>query len=415
MEVTDYIALAIPAFFVLIAAELFVLWLRGNLGRYRFDDAVTNLSCGLGQQVTGVFLKVAVIGGYVWVFENVALFAMSASSFWTWVLTFFAVDCAYYWWHRASHRVNVLWAVHVVHHQSEEYNLSVALRQAWFSGATSMPFYLPLAILGVPPVVFVTVNAFSTLYQFWIHTREIGKLGWVEWIFNTPAHHRVHHAIDPEYVDRNYAATLIIWDRLFGTFKEEQQEPVYGTVKPYGSWDPIYANFDYFGQIIEIARRATRLPDRVKVWFMPPGWKPAELGGPDEPPEVSRSTQRKFETACPVGVMAYVAVHFVLVAALSTVLLFDSGTSLSRAAPVVFTVLLTTWVWSGLFEGRAWAIPAELARLLGLAAAAVGLVWLGQGRVEWAAVGLVAVLVSSGWIWRYRAHFWSPPAVRSGA
>ena len=235
------------------------------------------------------------------------------SAVWAWVACFLGVDFFYYWFHRASHRVNAVWATHVVHHQSEEYNLAVALRQGAFQGWFSWVFYLPLALVGFPPLMFLTLSAFNTLYQFWIHTRAIGRLGPLEWVMNTPSHHRVHHACNPKYIDRNYAGTLIVWDRMFGTFKPEEDEPVYGITKPLNSWNPVWANLHVWVDLAGKARRTRRLADRVRLFLRPPGWQPDELGGYEAPPEVDRATYRKFTTPVPRGLAAYVFAQFVLV------------------------------------------------------------------------------------------------------
>ena len=202
---TNYIALAIPVFFLLMGVELWAARRRGAR-LYRFNDALVDLSCGMSQQVFLVFAAGLLAAGYLWLYRH---------RFWTlhgpvaWVVAFFAVDFIYYWWHRLSHRVNFLWAVHVVHHQSEDYNLAVALRQAVLSVWTIWPFHLSLALVGVPPVVFATVESFSTLYQFWIHTELVGRIGGpIGFVFNMPAHHRVHHAINPQYLDKNYGGTF---------------------------------------------------------------------------------------------------------------------------------------------------------------------------------------------------------------
>ena len=196
------IALAIPFFFLLIGVELWVAARRG-LKLYRFADVIADLSCGMTQQLFLVFEVAALTGGYVWLYQNHRLFTFAEGSIWPWVIAFFAVDFVYYWWHRLSHRVNVLWAVHAVHHQSEDYNLAVALRQAVLSVWTIWPFHLPLALAGVPPLVFATVESFSTLYQFWIHTELIGKLGWFERLFNTPSQHRRELALSGPQLRRD--------------------------------------------------------------------------------------------------------------------------------------------------------------------------------------------------------------------
>ncbi len=185
---------------------------------YRLADSVTDLSCGILQQVVEVFLKTALFAGYAWLFAAHRLFDVPMDAAWAWAACFVGQDFLYYWFHRWSHEVGAGWAAHVVHHQSEEYNLTVALRQGALQPAFSWVFYLPLAVLGFPPAMFLAVSSFNTLYQFWIHTRLIGRLGPLEWVLNTPSHHRVHHGRNPRYIDRNHGGTLIVWDRLFGTF-----------------------------------------------------------------------------------------------------------------------------------------------------------------------------------------------------
>jgi sterol desaturase/sphingolipid hydroxylase (fatty acid hydroxylase superfamily) len=278
------IALAIPFFFLLMGVELLLARRRG-VKLYRFADVVADLSCGMTQQILLVFEVGALTAGYVWLYQH-RLVSFAPGSVWPWVIAFIAVDFVYYWWHRLSHRVNVLWAVHVVHHQSEDYNLAVALRQAVLSVWTIWPLHLPLALIGVPPVTFLVVDSVSTLYQFWIHTELVRKLGWFEWLFNTPSQHRVHHAVNPRYLDKNYAATLCIWDRLFGTFEEEKEQPVYGLVKPLASFDPLWAQVHQF---FDLAKRTAHFKgiDKLRVWLEGPAW------GYPPAPEITRAQQRK--------------------------------------------------------------------------------------------------------------------------
>ncbi len=263
------IALAIPFFFLLMGVEIFFARRRG-LKLYRFPDAIVDLSCGMTQQILLVFEVGVLVAAYKWLYQH-RLFEFAPGSVWPWVIAFFAVDFVYYWWHRFSHESNVLWAVHMVHHQSEDYNLAVALRQAVLSVWTILPFHLPLALVGVPPVVMLLVDSLSTLYQFWIHTELVGKMGWYEWIFNTPSQHRVHHAVNPVYLDKNYAATLCIWDRLFGTFEPEVEQPVYGLVKPLGSFNPMWAQVHHFFDMAKRAREFRGL-DKLRVWLRGPEW-----------------------------------------------------------------------------------------------------------------------------------------------
>ncbi|MCS6911916.1 MAG: sterol desaturase family protein [Myxococcales bacterium] len=262
--------------------------------RYHFQDSITNLSCGIGQQVIGVFVRSGPLLVYMAVYERLRLHTFSPRSLGAWILILLLVDLCYWVYNWASHRVNFLWATHVVHHQSEEYNLSVALRQSRFAQTTSWLFYLPLAVTGFPAAMCLTMVTLNTLYQFWIHTPAVGRLGPLEWILNIPSHHRVHHGIDPRYIDRNYAGIFIIWDQLFGTFRREDDEPVYGTVKPLRSWNPLWANIEHWVRMAQMARQTRRIRDKLLVWVMPPEWRPADLGGPVAIPEVSWATQRKY-------------------------------------------------------------------------------------------------------------------------
>src|SRR5712691_3620978 len=339
---TNYIALAIPFFFLLMGVELWAAR-RRRARVYRFNDALVDLSCGMTQQILLVF-GVGVLGaGYLWLYQH-RLWTLQGPA--AWLLAFVAVDLIYYWWHRLSHRVNFLWAVHVVHHQSEDYNLAVALRQAVLSVWTIWPFHLPLALVGVPPVVFATVESFSTLYQFWIHTELVGKLGWYERVFNTPSQHRVHHAVNPRYLDRNYAATLCIWDRIFDTFEEEKEQPVFGLVKPLTSFNPLWAQVHYF---FDIARRSAQFRglDKLRVWLKGPEW------GYPPAPEITREQQRKHGVQLSRREIAWLAATLVLAIIGTTALLwFQDILPLSRKIALAAALLAIIASWGFLLERR---------------------------------------------------------------
>lgn len=325
---------------------------------YRLADSVADLGCGVAQQVVLVFAGAGLLAVYAFVHARWRLHTFQASSPAPWLLAFVVVDLAYYVWHRLSHEVNVLWAVHVVHHQSEDYNLAVALRQAVGSSFTSLPFYLPLALAGVPPVVYATVGAFSTLYQFWIHTELVGKLGPLERVLNTPSHHRVHHAVNPRYLDRNYGATLIVWDRLLGTFAEEREAPVFGTVKPLGSFNPVWAQVAYWVELWRKARSLPRRGDRLRLWVARPDWPP----DPGHPPV--HGPREKYDRSLSPGTKAYVAAWFVPVVVVTFLMLLhaNGGDRALLAAGFAF-VAATLVVLGGILDGRPWARPAEAARV----------------------------------------------------
>ena len=357
------VILSIPIYFVLIGIELLVeRW--QHVDRYRFPDAVTNISCGIGQQVTGLFLKVFGIGIYAWIQANFAFFA-PPDTWWTFVLLFFAYDLCYYWAHRLSHEINLLWSGHVVHHQSEDYNLSVALRQSWFQGVFTFYVYLPLALIGFSPESLVYVSGLNLLYQFWIHTETVGKLGWLEYVMNTPSHHRVHHGRNPEYIDKNYAGVFIIWDKFFGTYEPEIAAPVYGITTPVRSWNPVWANFSHYGTIWQQVQQTPGLSDKLRVVFYKPGWRPASLGGPIPIPEVQRPDYQKFDTSGPVAVNYYVFVQYVIILIGTAIYLFGQN-----AMPFPLKLAGAFWIGAGilagggLFEQKRWALGLEAFRLL---------------------------------------------------
>jgi sterol desaturase/sphingolipid hydroxylase (fatty acid hydroxylase superfamily) len=394
------IALAVPLFFIGIGIELAVAR-RRRLAAYAFADSIGSLACGIGQQALAVLAVDGVkIGAYALIHAHLRVTTI-APSWWSWLVLLFAVDLGYWLYHWASHRVNFFWATHSVHHQSEEYNLSTALRQSWFSSLTSWIFYAPIAIAGFPTAMFVAMTTINTLYQFWIHTRLVGRLGVLEWFLNTPSHHRVHHGTDPRYLDKNYAGIFIIWDKLFGTFTPERGEPVYGTVKPLASWNALWANLEPFERLLHMSRHARRWRDKLFVWLAPPEWRPADLGGPVVPPEVDRATQAKYETRVTRATGLYVSAWFAVVAGvLSLALWYGDHLSLTVRAAITAWVIATLAVWGGLLEERRWAVAVECARLASSVAVASYFFW---ATPSWGvALALSALLAAGSFAWLLR-------------
>jgi sterol desaturase/sphingolipid hydroxylase (fatty acid hydroxylase superfamily) len=272
------IVFATPVFLALIALEFVVGWARGR-NTYRLADAINSIGLGMMSQVVGLFTKLAAIGLYTWVYHHAALVKLPADAAWVWVAGLLAYDFCYYWLHRLGHTVALLWAAHSVHHQSEDYNLSTALRQTSSGWVAGWVFYLPMAVAGFPPLVFGVVALIDLLYQFWVHTRQIGRLGWFDRWFCSPSNHRVHHAVNEKYLDKNYGGILIVWDRLFGSFAEEDDaEPcVFGTIKPLRSWDPVWANLSFYAELLRDSWHTRRWVDKLRRWFAPPGWRPADV------------------------------------------------------------------------------------------------------------------------------------------
>jgi hypothetical protein len=332
----------------------------------------------------------------------------------TWVVAFVAADFMYYWTHRLSHEINVLWAGHVVHHSSEEYNLAVALRQSSLHGLFTWVFYVPVALVGIPWEPFAVSYALNLIYQFWIHTREIRTLGpAAESVLNTPSHHRVHHGVNPEYQDKNYAGVFIIWDRLFGTFEPERAEPVYGITTPLATWNPVWANVHVFRDILRDAWRAPTLGDKWRVIFGRPGWKPAALGPSTVPKPVSVETFAKFDPPASSAVRWYVFVHFTLTVLAAIRLLQIGGTMPTmQVVAAVFYVGLALANFGGMLEGQAWAASSEWARL-GALGVAGGVIALGLGELpQWSGAALLAgCALSALWVLRLRRHLTATPSI----
>lgn len=363
-EAVNYIVYSIPVFFLLIGVEILIDKLK-HTGYYRMNDALSNINAGITEQVTGAFLKTFVVGAYAWLFDHYRITLMPSTPL-MWLILFVGVDFFYYWFHRLAHEVNVLWGGHVVHHQSEEYNLSVALRQGAFQKFGSFIFYLPLAFIGFDPVMFIVVSQFQTLYQFWIHTKAIHLLpAPLEYVFNTPSHHRVHHGRNPKYIDKNHGGTLIIWDRLFGTFQKEEEEVVYGITKPLHTWNPLRAQLDFWKDLASDLSRTRSFMDKLKLLFMPPGWFPKELGGPQHAPEITINTQKKYDTRITQQLNYYVFFQFVLILGFTSYFLFSFDT-LGNTERLLFMVyvLISITAIGLILEGNRWATLAEALRLI---------------------------------------------------
>ena len=268
---------AIPFFVLLLVLEyLSFRQVRAeNEGLIGYDprDTRTSLTMGLGNVAINFVWKFAVLAAYVAIYELTPL-RLDPGDWWVWVLLFFADDLSYYWFHRISHESRGFWASHVVHHSSQHYNLSTALRQTWVP-MTYFPFWLWMPAVGFEPWMVLLAQAWSLIYQFWIHTERIRRLpSWFEAIFNTPSHHRVHHGVNDQYLDRNYGGILIIWDRLFGTYEPEGERVRYGLTTQLRSYRPIQVAFHEYIAMWHDIRRAPRIRDKLGVVFRGPGWRP---------------------------------------------------------------------------------------------------------------------------------------------
>lgn len=271
----NIILYAIPFFILAMLLELYVT-AKQQIKTYESKDAFSSIAMGLGNVFLGFASKAIVLLTFFWIYDNFRLFTVPVV-WWSFVLLFFLDDISYYWFHRVSHECRLFWASHVVHHSSERYNLSTALRQTWSGGFYTFIFWLWLPLLGFHPAMILLQMSISLLYQFWIHTEAIDKLPkWFEAVFNTPSHHRVHHGSNPIYLDRNHAGILIIWDKLFGTFQPEldTEKVKYGLVSNINTYNPIKIAFlEWIYMFKDIFTGNISIRNRILYLFKPPGWK----------------------------------------------------------------------------------------------------------------------------------------------
>ncbi|MCB9591427.1 MAG: sterol desaturase family protein [Sandaracinaceae bacterium] len=270
---TDMIWYAVPFFFLTMGLEWGLTAHRERKGGYTLKDSLASLAMGLGNRAVDVLPKAAVFAVYLWIWEHHRIFEIPQDAWWAWVILIPIEDLCYYWFHRASHEVRLLWAAHVNHHSSTHYNLSTALRQSWTTPFTGPLFWLPLPLLGFHPFMVAVAQTISLLYQYWIHTEAIRTLGPLEWVFNTPSHHRVHHGSNPEYLDRNHGGILIVWDRLFGTFEPERAEVEYGLTTNIATFNPVLIAFHEWAAMLRDVLSARTWRGRLGYLFLKPGWR----------------------------------------------------------------------------------------------------------------------------------------------
>jgi len=399
----DPIALSVPVFFLLIFAEL----VYGNFKKekyYRLNDTLTNLSCGIGQTVLSLWLKFYLLFLLTY-FYQFRLFTIPNTWYYG-LLLFLGVDFCYYWFHRLSHEINAIWATHVVHHQSEEYNLSVALRQSWFQTLFSSSFYIPLPFLGFHPTAILLVIALNTLYQFWIHTKVIKKMpAIIEFIFNTPSHHRVHHGTNPKYIDRNHAGSLIIWDRIFGTFQKEEEEVVYGITSPLKSWSPLWANTHYWKEIGSLSLQAKKVKDKFLMFIKPPGWLPAYMGGRQYAPAINPA-YKKYNPEISKKLSVYLIIQYVFIVGVTSYFMFfgkpiinEEATRemVARSIYIAFYIVLSITSVGFLLERRKFSVILEIFRLLCLGG--LGLFFLNE------VYSILAIIILAGICLLSLVHF----------
>ena len=366
MDTSILITLSIPLFFGLVLIEFLYGYFTKN-NNYRLNDAITSMSLGLISRfvpLLGLGFQYVV---YTIVAEQYNLKLLSTDAIWVWVLAFLMYDLCYYWMHRIHHEVKLFWATHVVHHHGEDFNLSTAMRQTSTGFLWKWVFFLPMFLIGVPPAIYVTVAGLNLIYQLWVHTEHIGRLGWMEYVFITPSNHRAHHAQNDDYLDANYGGVFILWDRMFGTFIDEREDlkPVYGTVKPLKTFNPFWANIEVFYQMLMDSIRTKKWSDKVKVWFSPPAWRPADVA---EKYPITKNDLSNFEKHDPQIMMEgkiFALFQFFVINAMTLVMLFNVNLfDYSQMLSIIFFIVFVAISNSFILEGKSFAYRVELLRAI---------------------------------------------------
>ncbi|KAI8636558.1 fatty acid hydroxylase superfamily-domain-containing protein [Parasitella parasitica] len=385
-QVPDYIAEAIPFFVLTIALEFLTLAIKDggkglrklrlwDAGRLSVNDVVGSIGAGMLQQLSKFFIYNMSLNSYLYVYNHFRLADLDPTKLWVWVAGFLAVDLGYYLFHRGAHEINLFWAAHVVHHSSEYYNQTTALRQSILQPYTSWIFDLPSALF-LPPSLYVMHKQFNTLFQYWIHTQVVGSLGPLEYIINTPSAHRVHHGRNPYCIDKNYAGTLIIWDILFGTFELErtsllgktQAEPVaFGLTHPINTFDPFTIQFHHLSHVLKTCWSTQGFRNRLKVLFYGPGWHDdtPRTGLLEEIPPIAKDTPpRKYDPSVSLGINVYAVFHFAVLVVVNGMVLDYSPGQLDffvvLAATAYIFATLTVFGW--IFDLKPYAIESEFIR-----------------------------------------------------
>lgn len=367
------IVYAIPVFMLTILAEAWLAHHRG-LRVYDIPDAITSLHHGVLSQISGVFVKLLTIGIYIMIYEHARIADWPADSLGFALLALIFYDFCYYWAHRLGHEVNILWAAHVVHHSSEYYNLSTALRQTSTGNLFGWLFYVPMALAGVPPALLVTVAVIDLLYQYWVHTQLVGSLGWFDRVFCSPSNHRVHHGQNDYCIDKNYGGILIVWDRLFGTFEPERigpgAEPIrYGIRKPLQSFNPLWGNLHYYADIVQLMKDTPGLLAKIGVIFAPPG------GWGQPLPHFDPAGFERFSPPAPASLRRYAGFQYALsVPLVAHFLAVFTQLSTVSAAGYALVIFIGTMSLGALLQHPG---PARLLwlRLEQLRVTALGLAW----------------------------------------
>jgi len=379
------ISYAIPFFIILIIIEYFIsLWVdKAYINRSL--DTISSLSSGMTNILKDLLGLSVVIVSYAFLVDHLAVIHLP-KGMWQYIACFILVDFASYWSHRWNHEINLMWNRHIVHHSSEEFNLSCALRQS-ISGLIGVYFFLsiPMALIGIPVEVLAVVSPLHLFAQFWYHTRLVGKMGWLEHIIVTPSHHRVHHAINPEYIDKNFAAIFIIWDKAFGTFKEEEEDiaPVYGVKRAVRTWNPFIINYQHLTLLVQDMIRTESWMDKVKIWYMPTGWRPKDVVKKYPISVINDVTQQeKYDPKLPSWLVKWSWFQLIFHSLLIYFLLINIA-EIDIAGIMLYASFLacSIFAYTSLMDLHYISIAAELTRFVIGVYIAISTQWFGLGEL----------------------------------
>lgn len=360
MSQFNYTAFAIPTFFIFLFLEYMLSVRQKRIALFKYESSISNLSIGIAERLLNLFISFSFYSLFYWIYTNYAVFKIP-NVWWVWILLILVTDFVWYWYHRLGHEVNFFWAAHIVHHQSEEFNFTVAARITVFQALTRNVFWCVIPLLGFHPNMVITILVIHGAYSFFTHTQLIGKLGWLEHILITPSLHGVHHASDDKYLDKNYGDVFTFWDKLFGTFQKEEESPKYGLTHPVKSHSFLWQHFHYYLEIIEACRQVQSIPDRLKIVF----GSPVLLNQEIRPVLEKKYLQQQSTDQYRFKFKAYLNIQMIIsVCLLTFITAFYSILEMGDHLFITALILLTLINCGALMEQRRWIYYLECIRFL---------------------------------------------------
>ncbi len=414
----QYAGYIIPFLLLINILELYISK-RKNVEVYRLSDTLVNVCCGILERLFDLFFVVLLYFLFDFIYTNISPFHIPTNIV-TWIIALFAVDFLAYWHHRLSHEVNFMWAAHIVHHQSEELNITTVFRVSAFAVINRTFFWIWLPLIGFSPALSTSVILFVGLFQFVTHTRLVGKLGILEYLFVTPSHHRVHHARNDKYIDKNYGHVFIIWDKMLGTFEPETEEAEFGIISGFESSNPYWAYFYYWVNLFKRAKKTKKWSDKIKVFLMPPAWSPDDVPLSEPRYELTEDGKRKKYTLdMPFRLQMYTFINVFMNLFIFIALLINNKNWLEAGEylPIVqltSIIIVSILAFGPLMERKNWGLKLDYFRLAFLAVNIPIFFWSSSYPALFIGLGLLYVAIMAFWIIRMRDYFGAtPPDIRN--